>query len=149
MENLSQIKETLQDLRINFAKAIDEKNWALLAQTLDENVLVDYIDFGIPAATMTKSQLVDLIKGTLKEGVKTQHFLSNFHYDIKENAATGVAYVLARHFLPSQDGFTGESFDVNARYVDAYALTKEGWKISQFKLSVSWFTGSASSVFNL
>jgi SnoaL-like domain len=149
MENLSSNQAALQALRINFAKGIDENNWDFFAQTLHENVVVDYSDFGIPAATMTKAQVVELLKGAFKKGIKTQHFVSNFHHEISVNSATGVVYVLARHFMPAAEGFGGEAFDVNARYLDTYVLTNNGWKISQFKLSVSWFTGNPSSAFNL
>ncbi|MGL4632668.1 MAG: nuclear transport factor 2 family protein [Leadbetterella sp.] len=143
-------KQELESLRINFARGIDSKNWDLFAQTLDDEVLVDYIDFGIPAKKMTRNEIVDLIRGTLKNGVKTKHFLTNFNYtSISESRAKGDVYVLARHFMPNSDGTIGESFDVNASYVDSYVLTTNGWKINEFKLSVSWFTGNPSSAFNL
>ncbi|MGL4335124.1 MAG: nuclear transport factor 2 family protein [Lactococcus garvieae] len=149
MKNL-EINQELQTLRINFAKGIDESNWELFAQTLNDEVLVDYIDFGIPAKKMTREQIVELIRGTLKKGVKTQHFVSNFNYfDITEKTINGIVYVLAKHFMPSADGASGESFDVNARYIDSYVLTDDGWKISKFKLSISWFTGNPTSAFNL
>jgi SnoaL-like domain len=148
MKNL-EVSQELQALRITFANAIDANNWELFIQTLDEDVEVDYSDFGIPASTMGKQQVVDLLSGAFKTGIKTQHFVSNFDYEIKENSANGTVYVLAKHFMPNSDGTNGESFDVNAKYLDKYVLTPSGWKISKFKLSVSWFIGNPSSAFNL
>jgi hypothetical protein len=149
MKNL-EIQQDLQTLRFNFAKGIDTKNWELFSQTLNDEVVVDYIDFGIPAKKMTRNEIVELIKGTLKEGVKTQHYLTNFNYtEIAETTAKGSAYVFARHFMPNSDATGGESFDVNASYIDSYVLTANGWKINEFKLSVSWLTGNPTSAFNL
>jgi hypothetical protein len=149
MENLSSNQAGLQALRINFAKGVDENNWELFAQTLAENVEVDYTDFGIPVSTMTKIEVANLVKGAKKIGLKTQHYLSNYKYQDNENDVSGEIYVFARHFMPNADGLTGEAFDVNGRYLDTYTLTNEGWKISKFKLSVNWMIGNPASAFNL
>jgi hypothetical protein len=149
MKNTEITKSELQDLRINFAKGVDENNWELFVQTLAENVEVDYTDFGIPVATMTKIEVANLVKSAKKIGLKTQHYLSNYKYQENENDISGEVYVFARHFMPNADRMTAEAFDVNARYLDTYTHTNEGWKISKFKLSVGWMTGNPSSAFNL
>jgi SnoaL-like domain len=149
MENLSSNQAALQALRINFAQGIDERNWALLENTLAEEVLVDYTDLGVPPSMMKKNEVVNLLKSSIKDGLKTQHYLSNYKFDIEGNEAKGTVYVFARHYLPSADGTSGDAFDLNARYIDSFIKTENGWKINQYKLSVSWFIGNPASVFNL
>jgi hypothetical protein len=149
MESLSSNQAALQALRISFAKGIDERNWELLENTLSDEVWVDYSDLGVPPSMMMKNQVVELLKSSIKDGLKTQHYLSNYDFKIEDNEANGSVYVFARHYLPFADGTGGDAFDLNARYLDGFIKTENGWKINKYKLSVSWFIGNPSSVFNL
>jgi 3-phenylpropionate/cinnamic acid dioxygenase small subunit len=150
MKNLIEQKtlNELQMLRINFAQAIDEQRWELFNDILDEEVTVDYTDFGIPVSTMSKKDVVNIIKNTLKEGVKTMHFLTNFNYTEtdKENVS-GIVNVLARHHPTAIEG--GSTFDVTAKYIDTYSKTDSGWRIKSFKLAVAWSEGNVTDVFNM
>jgi 3-phenylpropionate/cinnamic acid dioxygenase small subunit len=138
----------LQMLRINFAQAIDEQKWELFDNILDEQVTVDYTDFGIPVATMSKTDVVNIIKNTLKQGVKTMHFLTNFNFtEIDVNTVNGIVNVFARHHSTAVEG--GSTFDVTAKYIDTYTKTNAGWRINSFKLSVSWTEGNVGDVFNM
>jgi SnoaL-like domain len=142
---MKKYQEELVDLRLKFAQGVDEKNYDLVENTLTDEVLVDYSDLGVPPTMMTKRQVVELLKGSIKEGLKTQHYLSNFDFEIGEESAKGTVYVFARHYLPS----TGDAFDLNARYIDGFVKTENGWKINKYKLSISWAVGNPASVFNL
>jgi 3-phenylpropionate/cinnamic acid dioxygenase small subunit len=150
MKNLIEQKtlNELQMLRINFAQAIDEQKWELFDNILDEQVTVDYTDFGIPVSTMAKNDVVNIIKNTLKNDVKTMHFLTNFNYsETNENSLNGIVNVFARHHSTSIEG--GSTFDVTAKYIDTYSLTNSGWRIKSFKLAVSWSEGNVMDVFNM
>jgi 3-phenylpropionate/cinnamic acid dioxygenase small subunit len=138
----------LQMLRINFAQAIDEQKWELFDHILDEQVTVDYTDFGIPVSTLSKNDVVNIIKNTLKQNVKTMHFLTNFnHTEIDSSTVSGIVNVFARHH--STDVENGSTFDVTAKYVDTYSKTNSGWRIKSFKLAVSWTEGNVTDVFNM
>jgi 3-phenylpropionate/cinnamic acid dioxygenase small subunit len=150
MKNLIEQKtlNELQMLRINFAQAIDEQKWELFENILDEQVTVDYTDFGIPVSTFAKNDVVNIIKNTLKKDVKTMHFLTNFNYtESNKDVVEGIVNVFARHHSTAVEG--GSTFDVTAKYIDTYSKTDAGWRIKSFKLAVSWSEGNVTDVFNM
>jgi 3-phenylpropionate/cinnamic acid dioxygenase small subunit len=143
-----QLINELQMLRVNFAQAIDEQKWEMFDDILDEQVTVDYTDFGIPVSTMSKSDVVNIIKNTLKQNVKTMHFLTNFNLnEIDSTTISGIVNVFARHHSTNVEN--GSTFDVTAKYVDTYSKTNSGWRIKSFKLAVSWTEGNVTDVFNM
>jgi 3-phenylpropionate/cinnamic acid dioxygenase small subunit len=150
MKNLIEQKtlNELQMLRINFAQAIDEHKWELFENILDEQVTVDYTDFGIPVSIFAKNDVVNIIKNTLKKDVKTMHFLTNFNYnESNKDVVEGIVNVFARHHSTAVEG--GSTFDVTAKYIDTYSKTDAGWRIKSFKLAVSWSEGNVTDVFNM
>ena len=77
-------KDTIANIRVRFARYIDTKDWKGLTTLLANRVDIDYSDFGIPTQTMTREEFVSLIRNTLsREGVKTQHYISNFDISVE------------------------------------------------------------------
>lgn len=138
-------KDTIANIRIRFAHYIDTKDWEGLTALFIDRVDVDYSDFGIPAKTMTKEEFVTLIRNTLtREGIKTQHYISNFNISVEGDRATSIACVYARHFLSTEEG--ENAFDMNGYYTEKLLRTESSWKITAIKLSVRWMEGKPEKV---
>lgn len=138
-------KDTIANIRIRFAHYIDTQDWKRLTALFTDRIDVDYSDFGIPAQTMTKEEFVTLIRNTLTcEGVKTQHYISNFNISVEGDRATSIAYVYARYYLPTEQG--GNAFDLNGFYTENLVHTESSWQITAIKLSIRWTQGNPEEV---
>ena len=138
-------KDAIANIRIKFARYIDTQNWSGLTTLLADRIDVDYSDFGVPAKTMTKEDFAALIRSTLScEGIKTQHYISNIDISVEGDFATSVAYVFARHYLPTEQG--GSAFDLNGYYTEKLRRTNSNWLITAIKLSVLWTEGNPQQV---
>ena len=138
-------KDTIANIRLSFAHYIDTQNWSELTALFTDRVDVDYSDFGIPAKTMKKEEFITLIRNTLtREGVKTQHYISNFNISVEGDRATSIAYVHARHYLPTEGG--GNAFDLNGYYTEKLLRTESSWQITAIKLSIQWTEGKPEKV---
>ena len=141
-------KDAIANIRIRFAHYIDTRDWEELTTLFIDQVDVDYSDFGIPAKTMTKEEFVDLIRNTLtREGIKTQHYISNFNISVESDQATSIACVYARHFLSTEEG--ENAFDMNGYYTEKLLRTKSSWQIAAIKLSVRWMEGQPEKVLSM
>lgn len=138
-------KDAIANIRVHFAQYMDTQNWEGLTALFTDRVDVDYSDFGIPPKTMTKEEFVNLIRNTLtREGVKTQHYISNFNISVQGDRATSITYVYARHYLPTEPG--GNTFNLNGYYTEKLLRTKTSWQITAIKLSIRWTEGNPEDV---
>lgn len=141
-------KDAIANIRIKFARYIDTQNWSGLTTLLADRIDVDYSDFGVPAKTMTKEDFAALIRSTLsREGIKTQHYISNIDVSVEGDRATSIAYVFARHYLPTDEGES--TFDLNGYYMEKLVRTNSDWQINVIKLSVGWTVGNPQQVLAL
>ena len=133
-------KDTIINIRVRFTRYIDTKDWKGLTTLLSDRVDVDYSDFGIPIQTMTREEFVGLIRNTLsREGVRTQHYISNFDISVEGDNATCQAHVRAMHFLPNE----GESMLEMGGYYEAKLVRiAQDWKIKSWKFTILWSRGN-------
>lgn len=138
-------REQIKELRNQFALALDNKDWPLLASLLSDEVEADYSVWGIPKARLKKLQLVDLLKHAFRRPeMQTQHIYSNFLIEISGDQANCISNFIGQHFI---DGFEGgNEFVLRASYTDQLVRGPSGWKIQGLKLKVFYATGNAKIV---
>lgn len=138
-------KDTIANIRVRFADYMDTQNWEGLTTLFTDLVDVDYSDLGIPPRTMVKEEFVALLRNTLsREGIKTQHYVSNFNISVEGDRATSIAYVYARHYLSTEQG--ANTFDLNGYYTEKLLRTENSWQITAIKLSVRWTKGKPENI---
>jgi ketosteroid isomerase-like protein len=135
------VRQQLQDAVLTFATAVDTLDLDLYRSVYADEVLFDVSSFnGAPPARVKAADWAAAIEPMLRGFDSTQHFLSNFVFEIAGDAATVSAYVQAEHFLADAPG--GEFVTLGGRYTFGLTRSPGGWKIDGFKLTVLWQRGN-------
>jgi len=135
----------IEELRYRFGRALDDRDWALFTSLFTDQVDADYSAFGVAAARMPRSSVVDLMKHSFRRNeMKSQQTYSNFEIAIKGDEASAVSYLVGRHHIPGFAG--GEDFTLRARYYDRLVRTSAGWKFAGVRLSVLFTEGNIAIV---
>lgn len=71
-------------------------------------------------------------------------YISNFNISVEGDRATSIAYVYARHYLPTEQG--GNAFDVNGYYTEQLLRTESIWQIIAINFSIRWTEGNPNLV---
>jgi hypothetical protein len=119
----------LQQLIVDYANAIDARQWDKLDRIFTPDAYIDYramggIDGKYPA-----------IKAWLPEALKHfpayMHFVGNFSCEIAGDGATGKVACFNPMVIPRQDGKGVDTMFLGLWYVDKYQRTKDGWRIAE------------------
>jgi ketosteroid isomerase-like protein len=121
---------------VRYARALDRRDWDLLASCFDDDAVVEYSDMepitGIAALT-------DVCRQVLEPLDVSQHLLGNHHVEIDGDRAHSECYLHAQHVshaLAPADKY------VAGTYVDTLHRRDTGWKISRRRLEVAWTDGN-------
>ncbi|WP_408591356.1 nuclear transport factor 2 family protein [Novosphingobium sp.] len=118
-------ERAIRDGLARFARVLDTKDWAALADVFAHDLTFDYglgEQAGIAALTANMRRFLDVCGST-------QHLIGSIVVTIDPGAvtATSRAYVQARH--QRRDDPLGPVFDSNGEYVDRWEHRPEGWRI--------------------
>lgn len=106
-----------------FARIIDGKDWAALADVFAADLTFDYgtgEQSGIAALEATMRRFLDGCG-------PTQHLIGSIMVDVDRDRAVSRAYVQARHQRPGDPA--GPVCDSSGDYVDRWESRPEGWRI--------------------
>jgi 3-phenylpropionate/cinnamic acid dioxygenase small subunit len=136
-------KESIQALRINFAVALDNKDWKLFESLFAEEVETDWTAWGVPKQTMKKDDIVKMFsqQAFRRSELQTEHIYSNFRVNVSNNNASCVSNFVGFHHIPGFEG--GDEFILRGEYADKLSKTHEGWKIHSLTLRIFYATGNA------
>lgn len=133
-------RRQLQDTVIAFATAVDSLDLDLYRSIFTEEANFDAPALGSLPATSVQGVKVDDwaagIETFLRGFDATQHFLSNFTFDIDGDQAVVTAYVVAEHFLDDKSATLG------GRYTFGLRRFGDVWKIGDFNLEARWHRGN-------
>ena len=119
----------LNQLIVDYANAIDARDWARLDRIFTPDAYIDYramggIDGKYPA-----------IRAWLPEALKPfpayMHFVGNFSCEISGDRATGKVACFNPMVIPRQDGKGSDTMFLGLWYVDKYQRTREDWRIAE------------------
>jgi hypothetical protein len=69
----------------------------------------------------------------------TQHFLTDYHIEVRGDEASCLSYMCARHF-PPKDKPAQAIWDIGGYYTYQLKRGGDGWKIPKYTLVITWET---------
>jgi len=147
-------RAAISDVVIQYATALDQRNWGLLRSILADPIHIDYSSFFPGAdASMPADEWVGRV-GQLSRFYATQHMSTNHVHSIDGDEASCVSYMQAGHFLKHED--IDYACFLYGYYTNLLTRTDAGWKIRKCTLTVTaalgddrvfeWAFGSAVNV---
>ncbi|MEM1323836.1 MAG: nuclear transport factor 2 family protein, partial [Bacteroidota bacterium] len=130
-------KQAIAELHYKYAQGIDKQDWTTFRSIFHDQVDADYSKWGMGAEQMSRDDYTTLVQHLFgKEGLVTQHYMTNFLIEVEGNTAQGDTYVFARHKLGD------EIMNLNAYYTCKYLNTDQGWKIRAIEMTPRWDEGA-------
>jgi ketosteroid isomerase-like protein len=125
----------ISDLLDDYARGVDTKDWAVVASVFADEATLDYSAFGGPNGPA--AEVVAWIRESVNTFPLTQHHITNRRIRVHGNSATCTAELFAPMGMSGKDGkltmlFTG------GRYVDTFAHTPNGWRITNRVCENAW-----------
>jgi hypothetical protein len=126
---------------------VDHRDWAMFASCFTDPVYADFSGGGIPAATISRADLVALVSIALSEFTATQHISPNhvIEFDASDpGRAICHSYMYAQHLLRGSEN--GEFCLLRGSYTNHMLRTADGWRIERIIQRRSWEYGNTSAV---
>jgi 3-phenylpropionate/cinnamic acid dioxygenase small subunit len=124
----------IQDLQVQYAIALDRRDWERLRGVFLPEVRVDYPG---DVHLVGFESVRDYCDRALSRFRTTQHLLGNPDVAIDGDHATASVTLQATHVSGSGDD--GDVYTLWGRYDDRLVRTPEGWRIAERRLT-SWAT---------
>jgi hypothetical protein len=143
LEDRTQISEQV----IKYAMGVDRRDWEMFAGCFTDPVYADFSGGGIPAATVSRADLVARISAVLNGFTATQHISPNHvvEFDAADrDRAVCHSYMYAQHLLTGS--VSGEFYLLRGSYTNHMLRTPEGWRIERIIQHRSWEYGNTSAV---
>ncbi|WP_165191620.1 nuclear transport factor 2 family protein [Caulobacter soli] len=132
-------RQNLNDLLVGrWCLGADTLNWKLYRSAFDDAVEMDFPDASNPSVSSSRVWRIDewIAYARLLEGFDvTQHYLSNFRYQVTESAAEVSTYLIAEHHLG------GRHFTLGGQSTHTLKRGAEGWKVVKVALTPWWTRG--------
>jgi ketosteroid isomerase-like protein len=122
-----------------YARAIDAKDWKSLERVFTPDARIHYaLERG---AELSFAELGAWLAGAMRIFKATQHVISNPLVELRGDAASSTAYLVATHVQIKQDGTPALTTE-GGRYSDTWRRTSEGWRIATRRLDRIWVNGN-------
>jgi SnoaL-like domain len=126
-------------LCIQYATALDSRNWTLLRDCFVPDVTADYAGVG---RIDGYGALEAVCRAALEPLQASQHMLGNHTVRVTGDEAEGTVYFRAQHVRRETPG--GDNYIVAGIYTDRFVRRDERWRIAHRKLDVVWSDGNPS-----
>ena len=111
---------------IGFARAMDDRDWATMAEILTEDAQGDFGTGPLAGS----AAIIDLIRGYLDNCGPTQHLLGNVIVDVDGDTATSRAYIRDVHLNATAD--PSVRFYTLGDYHDTWRRSGDGnWRLCE------------------
>lgn len=146
-------RQAIVDVVIQYATAVDRRDWALYEACFTDPCEIDFSAWsGRPAATMPAREWARRVRSTNGNFDTTQHLSTNHVVTFEsDEAATCVSYMHAQHWFGAERlASLGHPSDesrwctLGGYYTNALVHTDAGWRIARCQLTVTWVTGDPS-----
>ena len=129
----------IQDLLVRYAKAIDEKDWALLDECFTPDAELDYVSSGGIKGPYAEVRV--WLEKALAPFPMTVHYVTNSEVELTGDRATARTAVLNPMGFANPDDSL-HIFTVGAYYVDELVRTEAGWRIASRREDQAFMEGS-------
>jgi len=131
-------RAAVSDLLLEFARALDSKDWTICRRCLLDEIETDYSDLrGEPPSRVNADDFVAKRRVAL-ERLKTLHLSTNHQVTVDRDRATCVSAGVIHRLRPED----GERFDTYCTYTHSLVRTPAGWRIAKIKQTFHWNTGN-------
>jgi 3-phenylpropionate/cinnamic acid dioxygenase small subunit len=130
-------RQTVVDLAVRYATALDTKDWSLLATCFVPDAVAIYSTRG---RVEGYPGIEEVCRGALGPLTASQHLLGNHVVELDGDEGRASCYFQAQHVLTGTDG--GDTYIVAGTYRDRVVRSPEGWKIAERQLTVLWTQGN-------
>jgi hypothetical protein len=125
------------DVTVRVARALDGRDWDLLASCFDADALVEFE--GLERISDVGA-LVDVCRRLLGPLDVSQHLIGNHHVELDGDRARSRCYLHAQHVRGALA--PADKYVVAGTYVDELHRRETGWMISHRRLEVAWTEGN-------
>ena len=126
-------KIEIKELLYRYARAVDTKDWALLASVFTPDAYLDYTSAHCPAGS--RDEIVGWLEQSLTPVPMTQHFITNIEIELDGDRAK----VRAMFYNPMQLPGMAEMSSCGGNYFHDVVRTPEGWKSERLVEVNLWF----------
>ncbi len=126
----------IEDLILEYAIALDRKDYDLLDNIFTPDAHVEYLGIGDCHGC---DAVKGLVTGVLEQCAETQHMLSNIRIKLNGDTATASCYLQAIHV--GKGDHEGQLLTIWGEYLDELILTDSGWRISKRQLRTIFSQG--------
>jgi hypothetical protein len=120
IEDLLAEREIYRNL-VQFAQAMDDRNWSLLNQITTEDIAADLGTGNLSG----RAAMIALMRQFLDQCGTTQHLLGNVLIDVDGDTARSQAYVADMHL--GGEGLDDITFRTLGRYLDKWCKVDGRW----------------------
>ncbi len=143
LEDRAQISEQV----IKYAMGVDRRDWTMFGDCFTDPVYADFSAGGMPAATVSRDDLVGRISTALNGFTATQHISPNHVIELDPgdpDRAVCYSYMFAQHLLRGSGH--GEYYLLRGSYTNHMLRTPGGWRIERIIQHRSWEYGNKTAV---
>lgn len=135
-------KDQLMGLILDFGWALDSGDWDLYQSCLSDPVRIDFKRLtGVPEVEVSAADWTEFARHALMP-VRRHHSYTNFRIEVAKHTASARVHMVARHFLPSDNG-SAENTQYGWYEFAFIRGPDETWKIRRLKHSFQWVSGNA------
>lgn len=130
----------IHDLVVDYAVAVDERDWATFESLWVPDAHIDYTSAG--GITGRPADVTAWLEQAMAMFAMTQHSVSTHAVHLDGERARGRLNVWTRHGIESSGEWI--FLDVGGWYEDEYVRTPEGWRFASRVEHTLWFDGAAA-----
>jgi hypothetical protein len=149
LSSLSTLRDraAISDVVYAYATGLDRRDWNLFRSIFMDTIEMDFRSVGLPSRSYQADRWVGDAKRLFAGFKATQHTSTNHTFDLRGDEATCTSNMQAEHFIERkpEDGLDdgADRWTIGGYYVNELVRTKDGWKLSEVTLNVTWQTGNA------
>jgi 3-phenylpropionate/cinnamic acid dioxygenase small subunit len=117
----------IQDLLVDYAHAIDSKQWDLLDDVFTPDAHIDYTAMG--GAEGNLAEIKDFLAKAMPMFPQTQHLVANMQIRVHGDEATG--RIMCHNPQVMELEGKKQIFFLGLWYLDKYVRTPKGWRICE------------------
>jgi ketosteroid isomerase-like protein len=125
-------RRAIEDVVLEYARAVDARDWPVLATCFTEDCLVDY---ALSGRAEGPDEVVTRCRTAVEWLDATQHHVTNIRVDAFGATASSVCSLAAVHVR------AGRIFTFGGTYSDEWVRAGAGWRIRRRRLERRWTAG--------
>lgn len=130
-------RASIEDVLVEYARAVDARDWPALAACFTDDCVVDY---AVSGHAEGPEQVVSRCRAAVEPLDVTQHYVTNVRSTVDGDTATSVCSLAAQHLRGDA------SYLFGGVYTDDWRRTTAGWRITRRRLERRWTSGDPSVV---